>query len=377
MSKKNAERDAALLKQYFDTNPRFEFVNLVGHGNFGSACRVRYNDPKNKIWKYFLVKKSFSQEGANDALRTEKKYLRRLRGGAHIVRMLDIEDNPLNKSNVSKSAAPGPSKSANKLPDIDEEWMILEWLEHGTVGEFIMKARNMKVERLPNRLLWRFFYCLVRGCIAMAWPPNRSDDKVENEKVKPGVPESRLVHNDLHDANVLLGEPPTDPEHTISPIIKIIDFGIAGEWAWRKGQATAVQSNIYEIGRIMVLLIGLWSWTILDVNEDKTSKFRMTEDGPEIETDAVMMLPLTGDTTRFPHLDPLLGRLVCACLATDHSDRPTLQQLSADVAKAVSTRGASFYPGVEEEQNDSIAKLWREIAHFAGTQEKVTIVLSS
>ncbi|KAI1141667.1 kinase-like protein [Hypoxylon sp. FL0543] len=367
-----AERDAGILKQYFGTDPKFEFVNLVAHGQYGSAFRVKYKDPNHKL-NQFLVKKAFDLEGADDALETERRYLQRLRGAAHIVQMLDIPDNPLDK----RSTDPDPSKSGKKLPNIIGDWIILEWLEHGTVGDFIIKARNMGVKRIPNRLLWRFFYCLVRGCIAMAWPPNRHDGTVVNETIPPDVTESKLVHNDVHARNVLLAEPPKDAEHTISPIIKIIDFGIAGEWAWADGRPSAVQSNIRDIGQIMLGLITLTTLLDSPPSGPQDLKFTMVDGGPEIDTDAKGLLPLTGEGAPYPHLDPLLGRLVCACRAFDHNNRPTLRRLNEVVSDAVTNRGEGFYPGVVEEQDDSISKLWRQIVSYTGGGGDLVIEISS
>lgn len=39
--------------------------------------------------------------------------------------------------------------------------MIMEWIQHGTLLNFVNKATSKlrDGERLPNRLLWRFFLC--------------------------------------------------------------------------------------------------------------------------------------------------------------------------------------------------------------------------
>ncbi|KAI0101966.1 kinase-like protein [Hypoxylon sp. NC0597] len=345
-----AQKDARVFEQYFSDDPRFDFHGLVAYGNYGAAFRVKYSDPKTKTFRQFLIKKAFPSEEAAEALTREKHYLKRLRGAMHIVQMIDIPDNPLDQRR-------------RDLPEIREEWIIMEWLEHGTIGDFVTKAISAGLERLPNRLLWRFFLCLIRGCIAMAWPPNRDDGMVEIEKIQGTTP-SKLAHNDIHCENVLLAEPHSlDSEHALCPILKLIDFGGAGEWSWANGSASAVQSNIWEIGMIMITLIRLR--TPQSVGNVGGRYFQMVDGGPQIETDAKEILPLYGEGAPCPELDPLLGRLVCACLATNHVNRPTLEELSTTVIDAVRTRGADFYGNHIAERDDIIPSLWRQIVNYA------------
>ncbi|KAI1416674.1 kinase-like protein [Hypoxylon sp. FL1857] len=346
-----AHIDAEILRKYFSSDGRFEFVGLVAHGYFGSASRVKYTDRNGKT-SQFLVKKAFKNPDGLEALNNEKNYLRRLRGAMHIVQTLNIADNPLEISPMIDS-------TGARLPNIDNQWIVMEWLEYGTIGDFIKKARNRRITQLPNRLLWRLFLCLIRGCIAMAWPPHRIDDEVEIETIDPHAQASNVVHNDLHTGNVLLTEPPLDEEHTISPLVKIIDFGLAGQWTWADGPSSAVQNNIWQMGKMMVALIILWlPW---DVSNKGGAVFTKVPGGPEIETDARPILPSTGPSAEYPNLDPDLRTLVCSCLATRHDDRPTISELLDTVLEAVRTRGADFYPGRPEEQDDFISRRWREI----------------
>ncbi|KAI1100440.1 kinase-like protein [Jackrogersella minutella] len=367
-SLKKAEEDVRKMKEYFVGNPRFDFRGLVAQGNYGSASRVQYNDPDNKSLDSFLIKKAFATEHAEKTMRTERDYLLKLRGAMHIVQLIDIPNNPLSQQGTSKG--------------LMGEWVILEWLEHGTIGDFITKTRNKGVDRLPNRLLWRLFLCLIRACIAMAWPPNRNDGAVSSEVVRHDISASNIMHNDLHTGNVLLGSPPTDAEHTIAPILKFIDFGLAGEWWWGENAPSGVESNIWDIGQLMIALITLERYVQIQRIErpgHKPAMFASAAGGPEIETDGNAILPLTGDESPFPQLDPLLRRLVCSCLATKPGDRPSLEDISYNVAQAVLDRDASFYPDHPEEQDDSISKLWLEITLYAdtGPQNHSSIFISS
>lgn len=68
-----------------------------------------------------------------------------LQGNSHIVQIYDIPNNPL--------------ESVGGLDRRD--WIVMEWIEYGEVGDFINLASQYleEGERLPSRLLWRIFLC--------------------------------------------------------------------------------------------------------------------------------------------------------------------------------------------------------------------------
>jgi hypothetical protein len=84
-------------------------------------------------------------------------------------------------------------------------------------------------------------------CIGMSWPPLSEDGNAILERLGLGPP-SGLAHGDMHNANgnlqghlktyrptnallVMIGsEVMGDPEHDISPPLKLIDFGCALEY---------------------------------------------------------------------------------------------------------------------------------------------------
>ncbi|KAI0846444.1 kinase-like domain-containing protein [Daldinia vernicosa] len=340
----SARQDVDDLVEYFSRDERFDFQGFIAHGSYGSASRVRYRNPTTEVWKDFVVKRAFQSETAEEAMRKEREYLRRFRGALHIVQILEVENNPLNN------------------PDIQGEWITMEWLSCGSLGDFIVKAKR-KTDRLPNRLLWRFFLCLVRACIAMANPPNRSDGRVERERVAGELPEVGVSHSDLHNGNVVLGEPLEDFEHTITPILKVIDFGNAGEWAFIDFTGTTTHSNLWDIGKLMVSLITLDERPhIVNVGHGAVA---LPERGMILTTDAEQILPLDEPGAPYPLLDSELGRLVCWCLATEPEERPSLWDIGNQVGFAVASKLAAAYPDRPEEDNDYISQLWRRIVFEA------------
>ncbi|KAF3068344.1 hypothetical protein GL218_08420 [Daldinia childiae] len=300
-----ARDDIDKLTEYFSSDARFDFVGFIAHGSYGSASRVRYKNPATGDWNNFVVKRAFSSEAAEEAMRLEKDYLMRFRGALHIVQILDVANNPL---------------AVNPVPG---EWITMEWLPYGSLSDFIFKTKKKKVDHLPNRLLWRFFLCLV------------------------------------------LGEPPDDFEHTITPILKVIDFGNAGEWSWIEFTGTTTHSNLWDIGKLMVSLI------ILDerpyVVNLGLGEVAFPERGILLTTDADKILPLDEPGAPYPWLDPQLGKLVAWCLASEPADRPSLWDIGNEVGFAVGSKQAAAYPNRPEEENDNISQLWRRIVLDADT----------
>ncbi|KAI1779026.1 kinase-like protein [Hypoxylon cercidicola] len=338
MSGRNAQAEAhqGLLKEFFSDDPRFVFQKLVAHGNYGSASHIKYIDPRVPSVKDFLVKMAFNDEDARESMIKERKFLEKFRGNSHIVQLIDIPENPLEDELLAEDVNPN-------------DWIIMEWIQCGTFGEFIYMARGTARRMLPNRLLWRFFLCLIRSVIAMAWADN-------NENINHDVPASELVHNDLHLNNVLLGEPPMDEEHRITPILKIIDFGVAGEWPISDGP-NARQSNIYDIGSLMMALITLSPER--PPSQDNYPTFTMG--GREVKTEATRLVPCPDG------VDPTLAALVCACMASDYKSRPTLTFLLDTTVTAVRERTAAYYQNIPDERDAYISRLWRDLTFTALT----------
>ncbi|RYO79642.1 hypothetical protein DL766_010595 [Monosporascus sp. MC13-8B] len=144
----------------------------------------------------------------------------------------------------------------------DHDYIVLEYMKSGDLANMLYRL-NEQDEKAPNRVLWSFFLCLIRGCIGMAWYPRRfhpqrgnnpDQDLIEQIPVAGSVEEGcmkRMVHFDIDPKNsmvcfrssrrwlltfirVLIGsvdDPSGGPgsEHRFVPRIKIADFGLADE----------------------------------------------------------------------------------------------------------------------------------------------------
>ncbi|KAI1657288.1 hypothetical protein F4813DRAFT_360962 [Daldinia decipiens] len=325
------QNKATSLKNAFAKDRRFQTIGLIANGSYGFTMRVQIKDPTLPGLENIVVKHINGARGSRTNLAAERKHLEALQDNLHIVRLINIPDNPLS-GRVDR-----------------RDWIILEWLEYGELRSFITKSRIMigRGVRLPNRLLWRFFTCLVRCCIAMAWPDS-------GEEVQRDVELSGIVHGDLHQGNILLGEPPQDDEHGFTPILKLIDFGGTEQYP---PSEDADNQNVYDIGQIMLGVINL------NRGRDSTADEPFyTWNGRRYRTEATALIPTpTG-------VDHALCTAVCACMSENASARPSLNALLR-----VGLRGLKQTPEVygdaPEEQDDFILLTWRAIINDAPTDD--------
>ncbi|KAI2468300.1 kinase-like protein [Annulohypoxylon bovei var. microspora] len=334
----NAELEEARreLQEYFSKDNRFTYRRLISQGCNATAHHVQYTDYRRPALTQFLVKRSLRYPGMEEDLRIERDILTKLRGGMHIVQIVDIQDNPLQRHNLAG------------------EWLILEWVPNGTFGDFISKAARRGTQRLPNRLLCRIFLCLVRSCIGMAWPRHRPGDRTELEFPYLGFQPGNLQHNDMHLKNVVLGEFLPHVEHGFTPIIKLIDFGLTRE---TDGVPTAVQQNIFAIGVLMVKLITIDPNTY--VRPQGLDPFMIRFNGENIQTQANAIFTPQGYP--LPGLDDWLAYLVAICLASDPHQQPTLQKLSGWLTAALTLKTAAQYMRNPEEGDNAIRSLCQQI----------------
>ncbi|KAI0455932.1 hypothetical protein F5B21DRAFT_523154 [Xylaria acuta] len=290
----------------------------------------------------------------------EKKWLKVLRWSKHIVNDVTPTKDPL--------ARQFPGIRSHHM-DIDN-WIYLEWLENGTLKRFVDRAIQLEI-RLPNRLLWRFFLCLIRMCIAMGWPaekPEEEDPEPVTEIAK-GRARGGLIHGDMHDQNIMFGNfIPDDPdmEHTITPILKLIDLGgmrmVEGD---RDAMRGAVRENLFDIGIIMVELVTLSSDTARGIypSESLATKFRVApSSSQELMTNGGVILP-NGNTNPYPKLDTALRGLICSCLATTPENRPAASALANVVTTCIKNRDGQFYTsrGYTKESDDDIRSIINQL----------------
>ncbi|KAK7754944.1 hypothetical protein SLS62_003028 [Diatrype stigma] len=310
------ERRKKTLQSYFegDSQSRFHLEDRHDQGGQASVYRVKYVTPGRggSIPKLLVLKLANPDSGSDIAgVRRERDVLRRLNGCKHIARIREFAgDDPLNAADALGWA-----------------WIYLDALENGTLTDFMRRAKSAGIQSLPDRLLWRIFMC------SMSWP-QKTPNENETTTGKLGQP-SGITHNDVHGLNFMFGPYMDSPEHDITPILKLIDFGQSEVWFGNKrpdnSGVTAEQWNVEDIGLMMATVITLQTDT------------RYT--GQEIEVD-LSMLPGHSRPTDVlspasgilpdPDVDPRdpcprvnrnLRVIVAACIASDPAQRPTLAEL--------------------------------------------------
>ncbi|KAI1452551.1 hypothetical protein F4805DRAFT_462630 [Annulohypoxylon moriforme] len=327
------EETIQMLKEHFGRDSRFHYYEFVGNGACASTHRVQYREKPDGGVTDFLVKVARDGEEAKKSIKEERRWLRKVRGGEHIVSIVDFKSIPL------------------RSPTFLKEWVALEWLPNGSLMKFIKRAVSLGATRVPNRFLWRIFLCLFRGCCGLHWPKSRCDGVRETEYPVPYTQPTGIAHHDLHAENVLFGDFAIAGEHGITPIAMMIDFGLTithGDQYWKQ----ALEENLDQVGKIMLSIIVMQNVQWLE--DDDFVVFNHL--GQDIETKATLLFP-AGPGQPYPHpwLDEWLRVIIALCLVTekDLHHLPTLDALNVWLLYAAVERTAAFY-GDEVETDRSI-----------------------
>ncbi|KAI8635549.1 hypothetical protein F5Y19DRAFT_469425 [Xylariaceae sp. FL1651] len=80
-----------------------------------------------------------------------------------------------------------------------KDYIIMEYLQNGDLATLIHKlveAKDREDTKIPNRVLWEFWLCLVRACIALEYPPR----KFHSSRRRPPKPPQNAV--DINEAKI-------------------------------------------------------------------------------------------------------------------------------------------------------------------------------
>ncbi|KAK8139988.1 hypothetical protein PG984_000054 [Apiospora sp. TS-2023a] len=351
------------LITYFATRPNnFQLERFLASGAGANAWLVRYRKQAGDRWGRIVLKTPLGISAAGydedpfdvgfgvEEFKAEREILNAIRT-RHLVKLVQFShaEDPLKQD--------GPR-------DFFQRWIYLEYLQHGTLGEFTRKCTRHGIPHLPNRLLWRIFLCLIRACIAMAYVPDVPVDRYD-ENEEPCALNTESVsysHNDMHSDNIMIGDMLSDPddvEHFISPVIKFIDLESCAQYTG--GEGKGVQRNLEKVAENMMELILLESTYDLDLDLGgdgdqrgqggaETDNSVWFEPGWYHDGFATAAKPLLPNPDAMvqqmpaPWLDPDLRRLLCECTAVDVRKRPRLRnQLLPEVLEAVEQRDADYY----------------------------------
>ncbi|KAI0536117.1 hypothetical protein GGR58DRAFT_528644 [Xylaria digitata] len=240
-------------------NPRLRFVDFAGLGRHGGALILEQRGERDQDLGRLVVKYSLGEytgdpySNADDDLRNEHYWLRMLKGCEHIVQLVPFADCSLNLPGISRGEETYEASMENARRRDEAHGtpgatilrrcptFALEYLPFGELRDFVDRLRERK-QLVPNRALWRIWLCLVRQCVAMAFPPDNPDNQILGQVIREVIPPNEeyfsLTQNSAHLENWLWGDEqgPLDPDHGPGmPLVKLIDFGrgrreLPNEW---------------------------------------------------------------------------------------------------------------------------------------------------
>ncbi|KAI0453481.1 hypothetical protein F5B21DRAFT_505339 [Xylaria acuta] len=358
-----AERTADEIKEIFSTSTLWEFERALGNGSYGITMLMRNRSPLARRHRRVVLKRSIrDDEGLRDMV-NEMDALWALRGHAHIAQIIDaIEDVMYLRPRAGRIAAVArrilglvenpPQNMFKTLSFRRGPAIILEYLENGSLAQLQCKALARNIE-LPNRVMWSWFYCMMRACVGMTYV-NKGYKRgpLELETLQPdGEQYFPLQHCDIAARNLMIAEYELKvPEHQLVPKLVTIDFGIS---TWAVNPHYAQLNNMYQISMAVIGMIV--------VNLQLVATRVVNYNG--IRTRAGVILPDNG-VDPFPRLDPDLRNLLVRTLHDIEGQRPDLPQLLEETRVGM-MKGASAYPGNPHETDDYIKELLQGLLHDA------------
>ncbi|KAI1344468.1 hypothetical protein F5Y15DRAFT_424613 [Xylariaceae sp. FL0016] len=336
-------------RNFFNGLTNYEFDKVLGAGAFGIAFRVIEKHPRDADGRYrrLAVKRAWSTTEQEDLI-SEIRTIRGLQGAMHIARYIAGTTAPVASRAEATSDSPRSAKririhiggrTENKfLSGLQGPVLIMEYLNNHTFSYIISRAVEMNAH-LPNRILWSFFLCLVRACVALAYPPGVREGQPAALETIPddGQEPAGLIHNDLNLGNIIVGDvSPEIPEHSLVPVVKLIDFGAA----YQHGRGSS--RNLFDISVAMLYLIARGMPSPLPQAEYDGAK---TEAG-EIVPD--------GGGANYPTLDHDLRDLLARCLSVDSKRRPDLRTMLEETQRGAAKTADAYAPHQKLETEDVI-----------------------
>ncbi|KAI0483486.1 hypothetical protein F4859DRAFT_528879 [Xylaria cf. heliscus] len=218
------------ITTYFG-KPRHHVQRILGVGGNGIAIHFKDRGPghDNDPGRDFVVKLAL-ENWQSDEIVEEKMMMRKVKGSAHCVQVIDPPDvgkpeeepvvlpladfdsstdgdssgnESLSRAEVSRKHVIPKRRRRNprhweikrqrkiaREAEIEREmrrqgkrrmrrdYIIMEYLQHGNLASLIFKLNEHEREdghvyEVPNRVLWGFWLCLIRACIAMEYPPRK------------------------------------------------------------------------------------------------------------------------------------------------------------------------------------------------------------
>ncbi|KAI1741699.1 kinase-like domain-containing protein [Xylaria scruposa] len=209
---------------------RYVMQRILGAGGNGIAVHFRDQGPHGVVpGRDFVVKVALGG-WQSDGIVEEKRMMKKVKGSAHCVQIIEPQDIGLPEEepillplpNIDSSTDGDSSGNESlsraevlgrhrirkrrergarhwqrkdrrrriRMKEVEEEirrqeergvrkdYIIMEYLQNGSLANLLVKLNVHERDhgfpyRIPNRVLWGFWLCLIRACIAMEYPPRK------------------------------------------------------------------------------------------------------------------------------------------------------------------------------------------------------------
>ncbi|KAJ9144545.1 hypothetical protein NKR23_g5943 [Pleurostoma richardsiae] len=351
---------------------RCSIVKTLGVGGNGIAALIELTNLGGAVQRYVIKGDVNHGSGATAG---EARWYRKVAGAKHILRRVRFRHLPMSRVVQNPDGPPVPQDNSGqallemvqlrKALDDNESLLLLEYMERGNLEQWISKMAARPNGRFPNRVLWLIFRCLIKGCLALAYPglfnvynanPDQYEIPDETETPAPDPPTNPLVHFDLDPLNVMVSG--FDESHMLVPVVKIGDLGSVKDvrryrfdryyaWGFRRqgkyriyppeaftpewdrivtvpsdyGEKTAGNygewTNLYQAALIMASLV-----TLCKPEYPPQARVYAEQDGQAIWSYGVYLMdPQFNSTSR------TLRGLIGLCLNHVPADRPSLAEV--------------------------------------------------
>ncbi|KAI0802115.1 hypothetical protein GGR55DRAFT_459252 [Xylaria sp. FL0064] len=244
----------------------WNFEKVLGNGSYGVTVLLSERNPfRSRRPRKVVLKRPLRGDAGIDDFILEARLLDTLRGHAHISQFINFAEdvtsfrqgNERVKRMLKRILAAFRKPQANlfgALSMSNGPALLLEYLENGDLLRIVEHTYHHR-EQLPNRLLWSWYHCLVRACIAMTYVREEITPSIELEMLRTDQDHLRVVHNDIAARNVMVGDcDPLVQEHRATPKLTLIDFGLAHQLPLGR-EKESERRNLKEVNTLMLDLI--------------------------------------------------------------------------------------------------------------------------
>ncbi|ROV94785.1 hypothetical protein VMCG_08849 [Cytospora schulzeri] len=154
-SSEDANRGARATRRYLrGQGCDVSLLQVLGFGGNGVASLFDVNPGRGRVRKKVVVKASLR---SGQSMADERGYNRILKRARYIIQMLDWTRELMDTDGASDEA-----KDRWEQIDENEELLTLEYMKNGDVWGFLKKVA-LTGEKIPNKILWKIFFCLLIG----------------------------------------------------------------------------------------------------------------------------------------------------------------------------------------------------------------------